>query len=234
MKRRNFINTVSGLAITGLAGCIGPFDSDNTGNNTTNVTKNRTSSNASIYNSPNISTRNIKNQPMVGSENAENAIIAFEDPSCPYCAKFHNSEFGKVRKAAEEGKVKYYSRVIPIIQEWSQIAIRYLEGVYQEYGDEEYWNLLKFYYNTDNSFSKKNVSQKTVEYMNNNETINTQKIQQNIQNRKYISVVNNDLNVAKQVSINSTPTFLLFKNGRFVTRITGARRFTNFKQVFGI
>lgn len=64
---------------------------------------------------PDLSKIGLDDDPVMGDENAQIAIVEFSDFECPYCAGFHQQSFGKVKKDyIDSGKVKFIYRDMPL------------------------------------------------------------------------------------------------------------------------
>lgn len=214
MDRRKFIKASVAGTIPLASGCLSEDEEKESETN-------------SIYNSPNPILTNIEKQPYIGARDSTKAIIAVEDPSCPYCARFHNRTFPDIKNEAESGNLKYYTITVPFIQPWSQKSLHYLEGCYNEYGSSEFFELLGFYYENQDNIDSNNIENNSEEYILNN--IGNQSFIDKIENGDYSQDVRDDYNAVREAGISSTPTFLLFENGRYITTIQGAQRFNIFK-----
>ena len=82
----------------------------------------------------------LENQPFLGEETAPVELVAFGDYRCPSCQSFNHSFFPLIQeKLIATGKVKFYFVQHPFVDEDSTKAAEFAEVVYQELGNDVFW-----------------------------------------------------------------------------------------------
>lgn len=227
MDRRKFISRTAKLSLPlsalPISGCLNGEEPPSTENET---------SNGVISDSLHPVTENLEEQLHQGKGNTGKTIVSIEDPSCPYCRAFHQRTFPRLQPHIEEGNLDFYYRNVPIIQPWAETACHYIEGVLKEGGQAEAWALIHnlYYSDAQDSFTKENIEEVTLEYLRNRTDIDTETLNQRVKNLRYGKFVDEDINAAKAEQVQSTPIFFLFKNGRYIGRVRGAQNYSVFQQ----
>ena len=93
-------------------------------------------------------------KPFLGDESASVNIIEFGDYLCPHCKDFHDNVFPVIQKElVETGKAKFYYMNYPVIGPESTTSGKFSKAVYQELGDDKFWEFhdLMFANQTDES-----------------------------------------------------------------------------------
>jgi protein-disulfide isomerase len=212
-KRRKLLKSIGIVSSIGLSGCLENNPSDD--NSSDNITH--------------PSYKNIDKIPYKGEKEASKKIVAFEDPSCPYCAKFHNNTFPKFEEYFEDESLQYYYRVIPIIKEWSYPASTTLMSIYLN-EPEEFWDTIDFYYNTE--ITNNNYNDKIRSYINNNIESSVNNLRENRDEAG--KIVEENSQIARDSRVSSTPTFFLFEDGEFKNSIVGSQNFSVFKSILNL
>ncbi|WP_226659875.1 DsbA family protein [Pseudalkalibacillus hwajinpoensis] len=82
----------------------------------------------------------LESQPVLGEETAPVELVAFGDYKCPSCQSFNRSFFPLLQeKLIATGKVKFYFVHHPFLNEDSTRAAEFAEAVYQELGNDVFW-----------------------------------------------------------------------------------------------
>ena len=213
--RRSFLTSVAGMAA--LAGCSGGGGSGQ-----------------SLDDHP--ASVDLAAQPTLGTEpsEGEGTIIAFEDPSCPTCARFETSTFPKLKsELLDTGRASFVFRSIPIIYEWGGPATMALEATYDRSADA-FWSLKDHYYSQQDAFDTENVLSKTETFLDENTEVDGGAVVDDAEADAYQDAVDSDLGVAEELDVTSTPTFFVFDSGTFSTEVTGAAGYDSFAGAMGI
>ncbi|WP_176557803.1 thioredoxin domain-containing protein [Sporolactobacillus terrae] len=76
----------------------------------------------------------LRNQPYVGSKNAKNIIVEFSDYRCPWCKKFQQEIYPKIKKdLVDTGKTKFYYVNFTVLGPNSAKAANAAYYIYQKY-----------------------------------------------------------------------------------------------------
>ncbi|WP_226654663.1 DsbA family protein [Pseudalkalibacillus hwajinpoensis] len=80
------------------------------------------------------------NQPFLGDEEAQVEVIEFGDYKCPYCKAFEQSFFPQInQELIQTGDVKFTFINYPFINVDSNRSAEFAEVVYQELGNDIFW-----------------------------------------------------------------------------------------------
>ncbi|MEF8800794.1 MAG: thioredoxin domain-containing protein [Halolamina sp.] len=213
--RRGFLGGVAGMAA--LAGCAGGGSSE------TSFAKHPASA-------------GVGGQPTLGATpgEGEGTIIAFEDPSCPTCARFETDTFPRLKsELLDTERASFVFRGIPIIYEWGKPATMALEATYDRSGSA-FWALKNHYYTAQDGFDTDNVRSKTESFLDENTDVDATGVVDDAEAQASQDAVDADLAVADELGVNGTPTFYVFDSGTFSTDITGAIGYDSLKGAMGI
>ncbi|MFB6284944.1 MAG: DsbA family protein [Halobacteria archaeon] len=237
MDRRNFVKL--GGAVTGaglISGCTGGSDGGgwNSGNGEgKGGGGGNRSSDDTFKNHP--ATKEVSTRPSLGPDDASAKIVAFEDPSCPKCAKFNLGPFQKIKsKLIDQGKLQFYYRTITVVYPWGKPAAESLEATYKTDHDA-FWGLKHYYYENQlgGGASNEDVYSLTRDYLENETDLDADKIIKEAKNKKYHDRIQENLKASKKAGVRGTPSFFLFKNGDFRTKVVGPQSFSVFKNALG-
>lgn len=109
----------------------------------------------------------LDSQPTLGPppSAADGTIIAFEDPSCPSCARFERTTFSRLKsELVDAGRLSFVYRGIPVVYPWSDPAVLALEAPHDRSADA-FWALKDFYYREQANFGTENVRDRTRQFL---------------------------------------------------------------------
>jgi len=176
----------------------------------------------------------LSDQPTLGPDpgTADGTIIAFEDPSCPSCARFELTAFPKLQsRLIEPGRVSFVFRTLPVVAPWGEQASLALEAV-QARDEGAFWGLKQFYYENQRSIGSDNVLDATRQHLA--ETpVDADGVVQDVRDRTHQGDIETNLRVAEQAGVRGTPTFYLFDAGGYVTQLTGPQSYSVFANSLG-
>lgn len=178
----------------------------------------------------------IADQPTLGPTpgTAKGTIIAFEDPSCPSCARFELNTFPEVKsKLVEPGDVSFVYRAIPVVRPWGEPATLALEAV-QARDQATFWGLKRFYYENQPRIDTNNVYQVTRSHLSEQTDLDADAVVQDAKQGTYREDVTTNLDAADQAGVRGTPTFFLFRSGSFATSFVGPQSYSIFANTLGV
>jgi len=145
---------------------------------------------------------------VIGNEDAKVQLVEFFDPACETCALFHPHVKEIMKK--NEGKIKLVLRYAPYHKD-SDYAVMILEGA-REQG--LFIDVLDFIFDTQNYWVKHHqVNIKDLwDILPNVKGLDMQKIKEFIDTKKADSIIKQDLEDAKALGANKTPSY--FVNGK--------------------
>ncbi|MFB6174698.1 MAG: DsbA family protein [Candidatus Nanohalobium sp.] len=155
-------------------------------------------------------------QPMIGSQNASVKVVEFGDYRCPYCNRFDQQVFPKVKKNyIDSGKVKYYFVNFPFLGPGSTLGAKAGECVL----DNDPGNFWKFHHTMyDNQGSEKTrwlTRALVLDLTSQTTNISDQKMNACLDKSSIQKEVQNDLQIGKGNGVSSTPS--IFVNGKMVS-----------------
>ena len=203
MNRRRFL-TLSGVGVVGaVAGCSSEADSVE-----------------SVDNHP--AATDLDAQPRRG-DLGDHVVLAFEDPSCPTCRRFHENTLPKIREnIVDAGKGAYVVRTYPVIYPWGEPATQALEATFARDG-EAYWALFEHYFAEQSSFDSDNVLERTATFLTEETAVDGEAVASDARNKAHDDAVQADIRAAENAGLGeTTPILLLFNDGEFVTKVNGS------------
>jgi len=234
MHRRAFL---AGVATAAVAGCLGgngsgggTTASDGSGGDPA-TDGNGSGGDAGSDLATNPGAAGLAGQPTLGPAptDAGAVIVAFEDPSCPTCRRFEETTFPEIRSQwTDAGRASFVFRCYPIIYPWGKPAVQALEAVYAR-DAATFWTLKDYYYRTQSAFDASNVLDRTERFIAANTDLDAAAVVADARQKRYDDAVQADLDAGKASGFSATPSFLLFRDGAFVTSLTGAKSFSVFQ-----
>jgi protein-disulfide isomerase len=175
-------------------------------------------------------------QPTLGPSpsEAEGTIVAFEDPSCPACARFERSTFPEIKsELIDSGRVSFVFRGIPVVYPWGDPATLALEATYSR-SAEAFWRLKAFYYREQANVGTENVQDVTRQYLADQTDVDADAVISDIQSETSRDAVDVDLQASQDAGVRGTPTFFLFSGDSFATEIVGPQSYDVFANSLGL
>ena len=164
--------------------------------------------------------------PIIGSQNAEISIVEFGDYQCTFCYKFHQNTLNIIQSDyIDSGKINYVYRDFPLNGSDSILAA---EATYCANDQGEYWkyhNLLFENWAGENTgwITMNSLTQFAMDL-----NLDITEFKNCLTTHKYYQKIIDNENYAKKISINATPSFLIFNNDE-VIRIIGAQQLDKFQ-----
>ena len=213
-SRRRYL---AGLAaVTALAGCSGGGDAQ------------------SLQEHP--SGEGIDSQPVLGPEpaEAEGTIVAFEDPSCPTCARFESSTFPQLKsELIDEGRVSFVFRSIPVVYDWGEPATMALEATYDR-SESAFWSLKSHYYAQQSGFTTDSVLDRTESFLADETDVDAAAVRADTEAETFQDAVDLDLSASESAGVFDTPTLFCFDGDGFTTSVSGPVGYQSLKGALGL
>lgn len=155
-------------------------------------------------------------QPSLGDPNASVKIAEFGDYKCIYCKKFEESIFPKLKKDfIDTGKAQFYFINFTVIDETSQVAANAGEAVFHQ-DPKAFWDFHEALYakqgDEQDDWVTKDLLTETAKKAV--PSLDVKTFEAALDNQTYQKDVNNDINMARNLGVPSTPA--LFINGQQV------------------
>jgi protein-disulfide isomerase len=180
-------------------------------------------------------TQGLGSQPFLGPDptDATAVIVAFEDPSCPTCRRFEQNAFQRLRsELIETGTVSFVFRGYPVVYPWGEPATRALEATFAA-DPTAFWALKNHYYETQSAFDADNVLDRTESFLAET-AVDAGAVIEAVESQSVRDAVDLDLRAGEAAGIRGTPGFLLFRDGRYRTTVTGAQSYSVFAGALGV
>lgn len=153
-------------------------------------------------------------QPFLGEESAPVEIVEFGDYKCPHCGEFNNTLLPMInQELVETGKAKFYFMNYSFIAADSTTSAQFGETVYQELGNERFWEFhhLLFANQTnesgqENLMSEEFLSAVLAEVATQEEV---EKVKLGFSEGKAKDAWDKDMSTANNLGVNSTPTIYI-------------------------
>ena len=169
--------------------------------------------------------------PLKGDPSAPITLIEFGDFQCPNCGRFARDTSPQIESSyVESGKVSMAFKHFTVVGPDSKPAAMASQcandqGMFWEFHDELYNNQGHENSGWANIDNLKQIAS--------NMGLDTQSFDSCLDSNKYESLVENDLNLAKQLDFRGTPSFLILKNdGSQPQALTGAYPYATFEKIF--
>ncbi|PWA10056.1 disulfide dehydrogenase [Pueribacillus theae] len=153
-------------------------------------------------------------QPFVGSGNAPIKMVEFGDYKCPACKVFQEKVYPKIKKDfIDNGQVQFFFINFPFIADDSITAAKAGEEVFSQ-NKEAFWDYHDAVYKNQGG---EKAEWATVDFLTNLVEKNVPDIdmslfKQNMADNVQVSKVNEDIVIAQEAGVSSTPT--IFINGK--------------------
>lgn len=220
MNRRRYL-TLAGTGVVGaLAGCGG---GGGTGTDR---------SGQSIDDHP--AAAGLGEQPRQG-ELGGNVVLAFEDPSCTQCRRFHENAVPKIESnIVDAGNGAYVVRTYPIIYPWGEPATQALESTFAR-SQGAFWALFDHYFAQQAQFDEGNVLDRTEQFLSDSTDLDGSVVVEDARNEAHNDAVQADVSAAENADLpQQTPIVLLFRDGQFVSRANGSVSYNLIAEALGV
>lgn len=155
-------------------------------------------------------------KPFLGDESAPVNIIEFGDYLCPHCKDFNDNVFPVIQsELVQTGKAKFYYMNYPVIGPESTTSGKFSKAVYQELGDDKFWEFhdLLFANQTDESGNPNNFTDEFLEDVLEEvaSSEETEQVMDVYNEGKWDEDFDDDVSIADDLGVQSTPS--LYING---------------------
>lgn len=169
--------------------------------------------------------------PVMGEENAPVTIVEFSEFQCPYCLRYYNDTYGKIKKNyVETGKVKYIFKHFPLgFHEGAYPAALASECAYDQGGDDFFYEMHDMIFeNSSILHEKEDEIYEGLAGLAEEIGLNMEKYNNCIESDKFREKIDSDTAEGKEYGISGTPSFLV--NGEL---LVGAQPYSKFESTIG-
>jgi len=171
------------------------------------------------------------NTPLKGDPSAPITLIEFSDFQCPNCGRFARDTSPQIEASyVESGKVSFAYKHFTVVGPDSKPAAMASQcandqGMFWDFHDE--------LFNNQGNANSGWVNRDSIKRVAENIGLDMESFDSCFNSNKYQTLVENDLNLAKQLKFTGTPSFLILKNdGSKPIALTGAYPFETFQKIF--
>ncbi|MDZ7730090.1 MAG: thioredoxin domain-containing protein [Natrialbaceae archaeon] len=157
----------------------------------------------------------------VAPTDATDRIIAFEDPSCGTCRRFHMETLPTLRRDIIGPTTSYVYRPFPIVAPWGRPASHAIHATWEQ-NHETTWDLIDHYYVEQGAFLTGDVITMTENFLEPT-PVDEAAIVTAMEDEAYDAYIQETLQAGEDAGVAATPTFLLFSDGEYVTELTGVQ-----------
>jgi protein-disulfide isomerase len=224
LGRRRLLAALGGAAATGIAGCVGSSGGEGPSTEESGAGDDA----PTLLSHP--AGRQLADQPFLGPPPGEatGTIVAFEDPSCPTCARFERETVPQIREnLTEPGDATFVFRGIPVVYEWGGPATRALEAAFATDPDA-FWALAEHYFANQSRFQGERtdvVYAWTEDALEAETSVDAAAVVETAQAGDADAAVGVDLDASETADVRVTPTVFLFRDGEFRTQVRGMARY---------
>lgn len=155
-------------------------------------------------------------------------IVAFEDPSCVACGRFHEGPFRELRaELLDPGAATFLYRPVRVVAEWADPAgAAVLATAHRD--REAAWTLLQRYHDERDRLSTGTVLERTAAILDAETAVDGAAVREDVASGRY----DDDLafldGLFEDLDARGTPTFYVFSEGEFVTDVLGVQEYEVF------
>ncbi|MEE3954640.1 DsbA family protein [Peribacillus frigoritolerans] len=160
-----------------------------------------------------------KSQPYLGEKSAPVQIVEFGDYKCPVCKTFEEQFFPSIQsELIDTGKAQFYFMNYSFINVDSTRSAKFAESVYQELGNETFWEFHELLFDkqpADLKYEKQDIFtdkflEETLKEIANDKDV--KKVVTSFKAKKSEEQWNKDMELADELGVTGTPS--LFVNGK--------------------
>lgn len=213
-RRREVLSVVAGASVASLAGCTGGVSD---------------AGERPLAENP--VADGIDDRPGLGPgrESTEITLVGFSDPSCGYCASFHEETLPEIESEwVEAGRATVYDRWYPVVAEWGESAIHGLVEVHRQQRPEQYRALASSYFEHQDELSEETLVEHTRSVLDGS-AVDVEAVTRAIEDRSHGEYVSADVAAAEAAGVSGTPTTFVFVEGEWVTAVRGDAEFERFR-----
>jgi protein-disulfide isomerase len=148
----------------------------------------------------------IGDNPSLGQVDAPVTMVEFTDYQCPYCKRFHDSTFKKLReKYIDTGKMRYVSMDLPL--SFHQQARPAAHAARCAADQDKFWEMRTTLFHNSRALGKDALLGYAGDL-----SLDTQAFQACMEDKRHERVINQSIQIARGAGFTGTPSFVIGKN----------------------
>jgi len=150
----------------------------------------------------------------IGNSNSDIKIVEYSDYQCPYCRKFELKTFPYIyNNYIKKGYIDWDFKDDPLI---NIHAFAYKAAVIADCAGNKYMQVRYLLFKYQNEWRESGNIYRLL-----GRFLNLRKIKNCVNSRYSRKIVDNDLRQAYSLGLNATPSFVIYKNGKYVQTVKG-------------
>lgn len=178
---------------------------------------------------PQISEIDLGTSPILGKKDAPVTLIEFSDHHCPFCARFQQETFPRIKKEyIDTGKARYVFRNFPLLGMHPQ-AVTAAEAARCAGDQDRYWEMHEFLFKNPKKATGAELQEQAGKL-----GLDVARFRACLDQKKYAGAVKKDLEAGTTAGVRGTPSFFIGKTtpsekirGRL---LVGAQPFEAFRE----
>ena len=161
--------------------------------------------------------------PRLGPEatSAETVVVEFGDPSCPQCARFAERTFPELRSQyVDAGHMTYVWRGLPTVEPWARRAVSVLLATHAR-DPATFWWLKYMYHEGHTVVTAGDVVERAVDWLAERDDVDGRAVRDDVADGTFADRIETDERVAAASDVETVPSFVLFREGEYVTTVFG-------------
>lgn len=168
----------------------------------------------------------VKNSPSLGNPRAPLTLVEFTDYKCPFCLRYHQQTFPRIKKAfIDTGKLRYFVRDLPL--RIHPQALKAAQAAHCAGEQGKYWVMQDALFRNARDLSEEKLPVYAKE-----EGLDMGKFRECFASQRYLEQIRTSAADAVRLGISGTPTFILGLNSGDDSvegwKIIGAQPFETF------
>jgi protein-disulfide isomerase len=222
-SRRTLLAATAATASAALAGCLGSITGSGGGGGGDALADHAAAA-------------GVDDEPVLGPPplEADATLVAFSDPSCPHCQRFETETFPRLRENfVEPGRLSFVYRNVAVAREWAPAAIHALEATWAR-DEAAFWALRRWMYHNPGAVGP-NPGEAAAQFLADNTDFGApDAVRAAAADRTETEQVDEDENAMLDAGLESTPSFVVARDGEVTDTVVGARPYRAFVDATGL
>jgi len=218
VSRRTFLATTAATTSVALLGCLG-VGGDGGGD--------------ALADHP--AATGLDDEPTLGppAAEADAALVAFSDPSCPHCQAFETETFPRLRENfVQSQRLSFVYRNVAVAHEWAPAAVHALEATWAR-DEAAFWALRRWMYRNPDAVAP-NPGEAAAGFLAENTALSDpDAVRTAAVDRTETEQVTEDEDAMRDAGFDATPSFVVARDGAVTDTVVGAQPYSTFVGALG-